>query len=149
MGSIPDRGMRLNLPIAIVPLRRTDNGYWIFQLPTAYSGDEQMLLVLGRGHSVPMVTELIFVRAQCLNNCAIKATIQFDSSTRSLRDWLLTIGVRRIKRSTCSQKRSQAYCAVHDRSYLTCGLSEPVTVPWLPWIWRRDRVSLYFNWKTA
>ena len=29
VGSNPGRGMRLNLPIAIVPLRRTDNGYWI------------------------------------------------------------------------------------------------------------------------
>jgi hypothetical protein len=29
-------------------------------------GDEQMLRILGRGHSVPTVTELIFVRAQCL-----------------------------------------------------------------------------------
>jgi hypothetical protein len=26
VGSSPDRGMRLNLPIAIVPLRRTDTG---------------------------------------------------------------------------------------------------------------------------
>ena len=41
-------------------------GYWIFQPPAAYFGDEQMLLILGRGHSVPTVTELIFVRAQCL-----------------------------------------------------------------------------------
>jgi hypothetical protein len=23
------------------------------------------------------------------------------------------------------------------------------TVPWLPWIWRRDRVSLFFRWKTG
>ena len=29
-------------------------------------GDKQMLRILGRGHSVPTVTELIFVRAQCL-----------------------------------------------------------------------------------
>jgi hypothetical protein len=28
-------------------------------------GDEQMLRILGRGHSVPTVTEFIFVRAQC------------------------------------------------------------------------------------
>ena len=73
VGSSPDRGMRLNLPIAIVPLRRTDKGYWIFQPPAAYLGDEQMLRILGRGHSVPTVTELIFVRAQCINHFAIKA----------------------------------------------------------------------------
>jgi hypothetical protein len=62
--------MRLNLPIVIVPLRRTDTG---FQSPAAYLGDEQMLRILGRGHSVPTVTELIFVRAQSLTNFAIKA----------------------------------------------------------------------------
>jgi hypothetical protein len=55
--------MKLKFPFAIVPLRR---GYWIFQPPVAYLGDEQMLRILGRGHSVPTVTELIFVRAQCL-----------------------------------------------------------------------------------
>jgi hypothetical protein len=44
----------------------TYNGHWIFQPPTAYLGDEQMLQILGRGHSVPTVTELIFVRAQYL-----------------------------------------------------------------------------------
>jgi hypothetical protein len=36
-------------------------------------GDEQMLRILGRGHSVPTVTELIFVRAQCFSNFTIKA----------------------------------------------------------------------------
>jgi len=48
--------MRLNLPIAMVPLRRMD--YWIldFQPPAAYLRDEQMLRILGRGHSVPTVT---------------------------------------------------------------------------------------------
>jgi hypothetical protein len=42
--------------------------YWLldFQPPAAYLGDKQMLRILGRGHSVPTVTELIFVRAQCL-----------------------------------------------------------------------------------
>jgi hypothetical protein len=55
VGSSPDRGMRLNLPIAIVPLRCTDTG---FQSPAAYLEDEQMLRILGRGHSVPTVTEL-------------------------------------------------------------------------------------------
>jgi hypothetical protein len=65
VGSSPGRGMRLNLPIAIVPLRRTDKGNWIFQPPAAYLGDEQMLRILGRGRSVPTVTQLIFVRAQC------------------------------------------------------------------------------------
>jgi hypothetical protein len=69
-GSSPGRGMRLNLPIAIDPLRRTDTG---FQPPAAYLGDEQMLRILGRGHSVPTVTDLILVRAQCLTNFAIKA----------------------------------------------------------------------------
>ena len=38
VGSSPDRGMRLNLPIAIVPLRRTDNWITIHRL---YLGDEQ------------------------------------------------------------------------------------------------------------
>jgi hypothetical protein len=73
VGSSPGRGMRLNLPIVIVPLSRTD--YWIldFQPPAAYLGDEQMLRILGRGRSVPTVTELIFVRAQCFTNFAIKA----------------------------------------------------------------------------
>jgi hypothetical protein len=61
VGSSPDRGMRLNLPIDIFPLRRTDKGYWIFQPPAVYLGDEQMLRILGRGHSVPTVTVLIFV----------------------------------------------------------------------------------------
>jgi hypothetical protein len=41
-------------------------GYWIFQPPAAYLGDEQMFRILGRGHSVPTVTELIFVRAHYL-----------------------------------------------------------------------------------
>ncbi len=63
VGSNPDRGMRFNLPITKVPLSRKDKGYWIFQSPAAYSGDEQMLRILDRGHSVPTVTELIFVRA--------------------------------------------------------------------------------------
>jgi hypothetical protein len=67
VGSSPVRGMRLNLPIVIVPLRSTDNGYWIFQSPAAYLGDDQMLRILGRGHSVPTVTDRIdFVRTQCL-----------------------------------------------------------------------------------
>ena len=72
VGSSPGRGMSLNLPIAIVPLRRTDKGYWIFQSPAAYLGDEQMLSILGRGHSVPTVTELIFVRVRCINHFATK-----------------------------------------------------------------------------
>jgi hypothetical protein len=64
--------MRLNLPIAIVPLSRTD--YWIldFQPPATYLGDEQMLCILGRGRSVPTVTKLIFVRAQCLTILLLK-----------------------------------------------------------------------------
>ena len=65
VGSSPDRGMRLNLPIVIVPLSRTDCWILDFQPPAAYLGDEQMLRILGRGRSVPTVTELIFVRAQC------------------------------------------------------------------------------------
>ena len=76
VGSSPGRGMRLNLPIAIVPLRRTDKGLakgnWIFQSPVAYLGDEQMLRILGRGRSVPTVTELIFVRVQCLTILLLK-----------------------------------------------------------------------------
>jgi hypothetical protein len=41
VGSSPGRGMSLNLPVVIVPLRHMDNGYWIFQPPAAYLGDEQ------------------------------------------------------------------------------------------------------------
>ncbi len=66
VGSSPDKGMRLNLPFATVPLRRTDKEYWIFQPPDAYLRDEQMLRILDRGHSVPTVTGLIFVNVQCL-----------------------------------------------------------------------------------
>ena len=83
-GSNPDRGMRLNLPIAIVPLRRTDNGYWIFQPTAAYSGDEQMC-ILGRGHASPTVTALISVRAQCFTNCAIKAICFYSTIGKTLR----------------------------------------------------------------
>ena len=42
------------------------HGQLDYQPPATYLGDEQMLRILGRGHSVPTVTELIFVRAQCL-----------------------------------------------------------------------------------
>ncbi len=52
MGSSPGRGIRLNLPIVIVPLRRTDEGYWFIQPPATYLGDEKMLRIPGRGHSV-------------------------------------------------------------------------------------------------
>ncbi len=38
-----------------------------------YLGDDQMLRILDRGHSVPTVTELIFVRAQCFTNFGTKA----------------------------------------------------------------------------
>jgi hypothetical protein len=84
VGSIPDRGMRLNLPIVIVPLRHTDNGYWIFQPPTTYLGDEQMLRILVRGHSAPTVTEMIFVRAKRLNHFAIKAFYARGTKTGSV-----------------------------------------------------------------
>ena len=83
VGSNPDRGMRFNLPIAKVPLRRMDKGYWIFQPPAAYSGDEQMLRILGRGHSVPTVTELIFVRAQRFTNFTIKSIHDLRTATGS------------------------------------------------------------------
>jgi hypothetical protein len=74
VGSSPGRGMRLNLSIAIVPLRRTDNWILDFQPPVAYAGDEQMLLILGRGRSVPTVTELIFFcESAVLNHFAIQA----------------------------------------------------------------------------
>ena len=74
VGSSPGRswGMRLNLPLAIIPLRRTDNEYWNFQPPAAQLGDEQMLRFLGRGHSVPTVTVLIFVWAQWLTILLLK-----------------------------------------------------------------------------
>jgi hypothetical protein len=84
VGSIPDRGMRLNLTIVIVPLRCTDNGYWIFQPPTAYLGDEQMLCILVRGHSAPTVTEMIFVSAQRLNHFDIKAFYACGTTTGSV-----------------------------------------------------------------
>jgi hypothetical protein len=45
-----------------------------------------MLRILGRGHSVPTVTELIFVRAQCLTSLlekhvALRATIKWTQVT--------------------------------------------------------------------
>ena len=83
VGSSPVRGMSLNLPFVIVSLRYTDNGYWIFQPLTAYSGDEQMLLILGRGNSVLTITELIFVRAQCFTNFVIKAIYDVWTTTGS------------------------------------------------------------------
>ncbi len=64
--------MRLNLPIAIVPLRSTDYCILDLQSTAAYLGDEQMLRILGLGRSVPKVTELIFVRAQCLTILLLK-----------------------------------------------------------------------------
>jgi hypothetical protein len=79
--------MRLNLPLANVPfLWRTDNGHWIFQPPDAYLGDEQMLRILGRGRSVPTVTELIFVRAQRFTKFASN-WIQLLSAQRKLFLW--------------------------------------------------------------
>ena len=74
VGSSPDRGMRLNLPFAIVPLRRADHGYWIFQPPDTYLGGEQMLHILDRRRSVPTVTELIFVRTDPVN-CSTKCKL--------------------------------------------------------------------------
>ena len=65
---LPVRGVwgwtsKVNFPF----LRHTDNGHWIFHPPPAYLGDEQRLRILGRGHSVPTVTDRIdFVRTQCL-----------------------------------------------------------------------------------
>jgi hypothetical protein len=68
--------MRFNLPIAILALWRTDKGYWFFQPPAAYLGDEQilqMLRILGLGViRPPTVTELIFVGAR-FTSCAMKA----------------------------------------------------------------------------
>jgi hypothetical protein len=110
VGSSPGRGMRLNLPIVIVPLRRTDTG---FQPPAAYLGDEQMLRILGRGHSVPTVTELIFVRAQCLTNFAIKA---FCTSRNN--NWS----------SYCSAKCKMLLC----QSWLRTALSQSSTLPATP-----------------
>ncbi len=83
VGLSPDRGMRLNLPIAIVPLRRTDHWILDFQPPAAYVGDEQMLCILVRGRSVPTVTELIFVRAQCLTILILKNFALFGTITGS------------------------------------------------------------------
>jgi hypothetical protein len=67
----PGRGMRFNLPIAIVPWRRTNN--WITSHRPHVWGDEQILRILRRGHSDPTVTELTFVRTQRFTNFAIKA----------------------------------------------------------------------------
>ncbi len=89
VGSSPDRscGMKFNLPLDNVPfLRRTDNGHWIFQPPDAYLGDEQKWLILGRGRSVPTVTELIFVRAQRFTKFASN-WIQLLSAKRTLFLW--------------------------------------------------------------
>jgi hypothetical protein len=39
---------------------------------------------------------------------------------------------------------------VKERTLMSLGCGVLVeTVPWLPWIWRRDRTSLYYSWKTA
>jgi hypothetical protein len=40
-----------------------------------------MLRILGRGHSVPTVTELIFVRAQRFTNFAIKTIYVLRTGT--------------------------------------------------------------------
>ena len=65
VGSSPDRVMRSNLPIAVVPLRHTDN--WIYQSPATYLGDEQDVKHPRPGSfrviRPPTVTDLIFVRA--------------------------------------------------------------------------------------
>ncbi len=65
VGSSPDRDMRSNLPIATVPLRRTDN--WIYQPPVTYLGVEQDVTHPSPGSfrviRPPTVADLIFVRA--------------------------------------------------------------------------------------
>ncbi len=60
VGSSPGRGIRFNLPTAIVPLRRTDN--WITSHRPHGRGDEQILRILGRVIRPPKVTELILKR---------------------------------------------------------------------------------------
>ena len=68
VGLSPGRDMRSNLPIAIVPLRHTDN--WIYQSLATYLGDEQDVAHPRPGSfwviRPPTVTDLIFVRALCL-----------------------------------------------------------------------------------
>jgi hypothetical protein len=51
-------------------MTRTDNGYWkIRWLDRPHiRGVEQMLRILGWGHSAPTVAELIFVREQRHNH---------------------------------------------------------------------------------
>jgi hypothetical protein len=65
-----------------------------FQPPAAYLEDKQMLRILGRGHSVPTVTELIFVREQCLTillfkHFALCGTI--TGSSKMVKHYALTV----------------------------------------------------------
>ena len=82
VGSSPGRAW-FNLPIAIVPLRRTDKCYWSSSHRPHIWEIEQMLRIPGRGHSVPTVTELIFVRALRFTNFAIKAIYAMRNITGS------------------------------------------------------------------
>ena len=96
-------GLRGFLPTVKVPfLRRTDTG---FQTPVTYLGDEQMLRILGRGHSVPTVTELIFVRAQCLTILLFK-----HFSLRGTIKWIQLIVPRSSK--CLNSKMDPVNCSV-------------------------------------
>ena len=63
VGSSPGRGM-VEPPNCHSSLEA--HGQLDYQPPATYLEDEQMLRILGRGQSDPTVTEVIFVRAQCL-----------------------------------------------------------------------------------
>ncbi len=74
VGSSPGRGMRLNLPIAIVPLRRTDS--WITSHRPHIWETSEMLRILDRGHSghsVPHGHRIDFCEDTVFTNFAIKA----------------------------------------------------------------------------
>jgi hypothetical protein len=88
-------------------LRCTDKGNWIFQPPAAYLGDEQMLRILGRGRSVPTVTELIFVRAQCLTIVLFK-----HFALRGTINWIQLIVPRGAR---CFYSSMVKHCALTER----------------------------------
>ncbi len=73
VGLIAGWGMRFNFPIAIVPLRHTDNGYWIFQPPAAYSGRRADVAHPRPGSFGPHGRRIDFI-AKWLRRCALTMT---------------------------------------------------------------------------
>jgi len=80
-------------------------------------GDEQMLRILGRGRSVPTVTELIFVRAQCLTILLFK-----HFALHGTINWIQLIVPRSAK---CLNSTMVKHCALTTLGHLHL-LSKPV-----------------------